>query len=199
MEAATLTRTADTTRIVAQNVIGKKFINRNRWTKGSVQYERATPAGLAAAVGSTAAYMELQELGGTIRKRGKYGVPIPTPAASGERDTPRLKAVRARNRLSRINLRGKGRNGLGGALKLARDGGGEIFLDDGIYRVGKLGKRKGKLKLVKLHDITRPSITIKPTPWLQWSADQATRNGAMQKTFNRLMEAQLKKVKKFNP
>lgn len=166
---------------------------------GSVQYERATPTALAAAVGSTAAYMETQELGGTIRKRGKYGVPIPTAAASGERVTPRLKAVRARNRLSRINLRGGGRNGLEDALKLARDGGGEMFLDDGIYRVGKLGKRKGKLKLVKLHDITRPSITIKPAPWLSPSVDRVTKNGAMQKTFNRLMEAQLKKVKKFNP
>lgn len=147
---------------------------RNDWTRRSIQVTKAKGtdvASMESKVGSAAGYMEVQEHGGTERKKHKHGVAIPTGVASGEGRgaRPRKRLVRAPNRLPKIQLtprigdNQKQRNAIaiGAALRAGRK---HVFLElekrKGIFRLSG-GKRKPRVDLV--WDLTRPSVRIPPT------------------------------------
>lgn len=166
-------------RTAMQEQIRKKMVTRNKFTERSVRVELTKTLDISrqrASVGSVAPYMEAQEFGGTERKKGKHGVPIPTSTASGESRgvRPRRKVVRRPNQMQSLKLRKRGRGGksrkqanflaVRGAIK---SGDRNVFLDlrrgKGIYRI-KGGKRKASLHL--LYDLSRSSVRIPKTPTL---------------------------------
>ena len=67
--------------------IESTFTLRKAWTTRSVRVSKARGTSMSrmeAVLGSTAPYMAIQETGGTKRKGGRHGVPIPTSVSSGE-------------------------------------------------------------------------------------------------------------------
>ena len=152
---------------------------RNRFTERSIRVDQTRTLNVSrqvAIVGSTAPYMDEQEFGATIRKRGSVGVPIPTTVASGEGEgvQPRTRMVPRSRRLGNIALRNKGSKARSKAqanfLKVkqtAKSGRKFVFLDlqkhPGIYRITG-GVRNTKVKLV--HDMSKESIVIPRNPML---------------------------------
>lgn len=152
------------------------FTLRNAFTERSILVTRATGKnvnGMVAFVGSTALYMDEQEHGATERGRGKHK-PIPGPVAAGlAPGGKRTKMVRAGNKLSALHVprpvgrNSKQRNAV--ALAMARRRGERVVLLDrpnggkGLFRL--MGGKK-KLQTRLLWDLSRGSVTIKPTPTL---------------------------------
>lgn len=181
----TVNKAAFSTQKVARNFVKGKMIERNAFTKRSIQVDPARTLNVshqAAIVGSTATYMEDQEFGGSKVKSGKHGVAIPTPSASGETNLPRKKLPRKQNKLQNLKMRkrsgqAKGRKQRNRMLiaQAAAAGGRNrfIFLDlgrrSGIFKVTG-GKRKAKL--TKIYDLTRSSVTIPKRPWLKPAVDK---------------------------
>jgi phage gpG-like protein len=177
----TLNRGARNTVKVAKDIVSGKMTLRNAWTARSIQYDRARGNDVGrqrALVGSTQPYMATQEFGGVKRAKGTRGVPIATPAASGETSLPRRKLPRRANSLASIQLRKanaarvanrKQRNAIAVAETQGR---GFVFLElgrrSGIYRVTG-GKRRPKLS--KVWDMTRPSVVIPQRRWLLPAVD----------------------------
>lgn len=164
---------------IARDFIKGRFIERNTFTRRSVQVEQARTLNVRrqyATLGSTADYMERQEFGGVIRATGKEGHPIATPAASGEGALPRRKQVPKGRRLGAIRLSGrrvaaktrKQRNRAVVMQAAARGGRSRyVFLDlgrrAGIYQVLG-GKRRPRIK--KIWDMSRRTVVTRPRPWL---------------------------------
>lgn len=149
-------------------------------------------------VGHVAAFWPVQEFGGIVHKRGSEGVAIPTGAAAAQAGTKhRTKQVRPTNRLSKIRLsrgalRAKTRQQKNAiAIRQARAGGGpaHVFLD--------LGRRKGifrvtKRKIVMLHDLTRASVRIQPSPAIHPAAERQEQ--FIPENYERALKFQLRKV-----
>lgn len=172
----TINQSARNTVKVAKDIVSGKMTLRNAWTARSIQYDRAQGSVVSAQralVGSTQPYMADQEFGTTKRAKGGRGVPIATPAASGETSLPRRKLPKKVNRLSSIALKRAGAIRAGSRAQRNRvavdmaHGKGFVFLDlgrrSGIYRVMG-GKRKPKLR--KVWDMSRPSVVIPQRRWL---------------------------------
>lgn len=175
----TLNRAARNTAKVAGDFVRGKMILRNNWTLRSIRYERAHGSVVSrqqSRTGSVQEYMATQEFGGVKRARGARGVPIPTPASSGETALPRRKPPRRANSLASISLRKastaaasrKQRNRIAIAQAAEGKGGARfVFLDfgrrSGIFRVTG-GKRRPRL--VKVWAMGRPSVVIPKRPWL---------------------------------
>lgn len=186
--AYTLNNAAFVTRSASQREIRRDMILRNQWTARSIVVNRTRVVEIsrqAAEIGSTEPYMETQEYGGTERKKGKHGVPIPTTYASGEPEgaKTRRKVVKAGNRLQRIKLAkfrklGKTKNQqLVVAVALAvKNKQRSLFLSErkGIYRVvgGRYTGRgwPGKAKLKMLHSLEHAAVNIPENPWLRPSS-----------------------------
>ncbi len=87
---ATINTAAFETQKVARKRIRRIMTLRNKFTRQSIQVEQARGLNVntqAAVVGSTQDYMETQEFGGTVRRRGKEGVPIKTSFSAVQRRT----------------------------------------------------------------------------------------------------------------
>lgn len=158
--------------------IKRTFTLRNQWTVRSIQVDMArglSVRSMEARTGSLADYMQTQEQGGTVKSKSGGAKAIPTEAASGQAmgTSPRKKPVRRPNRFSslgkipRVSSTGgrKARNAR--AIERATRGSKIAYLDlgkrKGIYRI--TGKRK--LKIRKLYDLSRSSVTVKREPTLQ--------------------------------
>ena len=89
----------------ALGIVEKEFVERNRFTARSLRVEKAVGLNInrqESFMGSTASYMEIQEFGGTLRKKGRVGRPIPTSFSSGEgRSSTRRRLVRSPNKFNR--------------------------------------------------------------------------------------------------
>lgn len=171
------------TRTVAQGEIGRKFIERNKWSRRSVQVETArglSKRSLVSRVGSLEQYMADQEFGARKRSKGRHGVPIATNYSSGEGvgSGPRKRLPRKPNKIRNIKLSGRNKKGMSRKqrnLIAIRQAAGSnkkiVFLDlkrrKGLFKVIG-GKRRPKLKM--LHDMTRKSVRIPKRPWLLPSA-----------------------------
>lgn len=182
VQARTVTATAFAAREEWQNQMSKKFINRNAWTRRSAQVEKATPATPVARTGSAQGYLATQEFGGTEKKKGKHGVPIPMAAASGESQTPRRRVVRKANRLGTIDLKTSRRTrrkahitSYLAALDAVNDGQKNIVLrgpggyKPGIYRIKGREKRKGvfqHVQIKKIFDLSNRTVSIPRNPTL---------------------------------
>lgn len=170
---AGLNRTAFAARAEWQTRIGDAMTLRNAWTKRSIRVDRATGSSverMAARVGSVADFMGLQESGGTITKKHKHGVAIPTSVASGEgRGSRRTKLVRRPNRLpaiqllTRVGASRQQRNAIA-IRQVIASGRKYVFLElerrAGIFRIAG-GRRNPRLDMI--WDLTRPAVRVPAT------------------------------------
>lgn len=176
---ATLNSAAFEARRMAQENIREDFINRNRFTEGSIRVDRAVGVSVdaqAAIVGSIAPYMGLQEIGGSTGSEAGRGQSIPTAYAAGQamNAQPRTKLPRKPNRLENIRLRHSRKRGATrqqrnvAAVKAAAGSWKRyVYLDlgrrRGIFRVVGSAKRP-TLRMV--YDMSRTRVVIGPRPWL---------------------------------
>ena len=175
---ATLNNAAWKARGFAQENIRNSMVTRNRFTVNSVLVEQTRTLNVsrqAATVGSIADYMETQEFGKTINRKGKHGVPIATSysAGQGQNVQPRTRLPRKPNTMQAIQLRKQRKTGSRKqrnyvAVKLAAESGSKfVFLDlgrrKGIFRVLG-GKRKPRVKMV--WSMGHRSVVVPANPWL---------------------------------
>lgn len=140
------------------------LVLRNQFTERSIQVKRATGSKhgsiskITASVGSVAEYMDQVEEGETEHKKGKHGVAVPMPDASGQKSWPTTKVVRAAKRIGNVHIhRGVAaprsvsgtkadKQKIAIALRLAKKQpkDGYAFMDlgkvKGVFRVRKRGK-----------------------------------------------------------
>jgi len=179
---------------VAKKIIKGTMIQRNTWTERNFHVEKAKLNSIerqSAFFGSRVQYMETQEFGDTERKKGKHGVAIPTPFASGEASgTVKKKAIKRSYdiRNIRINKRKKKYKStkqsnllaIKAALKEKKK---FVFLEKnnmkGIFHVAGT-KKKPKVNMV--YNLSHPSIEIPKNPWLEPSMKNA--RGKMPQIYN---------------
>ena len=163
----------------AQEIIKDKMVNRNRFTVGSIRVDKAKGLNINAqksVTGSIAPYMGIQEDGGNKgRKRGK-GVVIPTSASAGQgRSGRRTRLPRGANKFPAIKVRHKKTRAANqrqrNAINIATSKGGYAYLE--------VGRRRGIFKIDKrgnpqmMHDMTRGSVRIPPTKWMEPAKNEA--------------------------
>lgn len=184
---------------------------RNKWTERSIQVERSRTLDMrrqGATVGSTEEYMLDQEFGTTKIKGGREGVILPTSWSAGQQGAkPRSRLPRRPNAMKNIKLKHRKLRGVGKRQKNAllvkqavetKDR--FIFMDlgrrKGIFKV--LGGRKknpsghvrgARVKMV--HDMTRASVRVPPTPWLNPAIDRVLPK--MPRMFTKRLIEQIRK------
>lgn len=160
--------------------IRDEFINRNRWTQGSVRIDRARSTRDSAAVGSVEQYMADQEFGATKTK----GTNVPTPTASGEapRARVRRKVVQKRARMANIRLATRARHrdknqkqaNIVSVQEAIIEGRKYVYQErgrvKGIYRITG-GKRHPKTRMVQ--NLSFKVIRIPRQPWLGPATERA--------------------------
>jgi len=178
--------------------ISEGFVNRNAYTRRSVQVERATGLNVRtqqSVVGSTAGYMERQEYGGVANRGGRYGTVIPTAWAAGQEGArPRTKLPRAANRMKNIALvravrkgkfRSRRQQAFVTALLAARMGQKFVFLqagegaDTGIFRVWGRERKRGQWQSVKMrmvYNFRKGPTQTKRTPTMHPAVLAAARS-----------------------
>jgi hypothetical protein len=190
-------------RSIAQEGLKRDLVLRNRFTVQSVQVDQTRTLDVrrqAAAVGSIAPYMEVQEFGGIKTKSGSEGVSISTGYSAGQENAkPRTRLPRKANKLENITLkkrRGKRisrkQQNLLAIKQAAASGSKFIFLDlgrrQGIFKVIG-GKRRPKIKMV--HDLTSQSVVIPKSPWLLPAVTEAQLSGP--EIYKKALAFQLKR------
>lgn len=193
----------------AQDDIRQDFVNRNKWTVGSV---RVIPTRSLVVrqqevrVGSTQEYMRFQEEGHVEVAKGKHGVPIPTSYSAGQAGRrPRTRLPRRPNQMRNIQLRRGGKGGGSPAQRIIRtvkealnSGNKTIFVDFGP------GKRKGIMRILggrrntrlrMIQDLTQRSVRISQHKWLQPSVEK-TKKG-MPADYRDGLLFQLRRLPKF--
>jgi poly-gamma-glutamate capsule biosynthesis protein CapA/YwtB (metallophosphatase superfamily) len=167
------------TRNIWQNEIRKTFVNRNKFTVGSIRVEQASTAKLVATVGSIADFMATQEDGGTVKGKSGHIKAVPTAAAAGQGRGTRTKTVRGRFYLGAIqvahpSLSGGRRQRNAIALAVARKQGKKLVMltrpsgAKGLFLISG-GKRKLKARLI--WDMSRTSVHVDAQPTLERSVD----------------------------
>lgn len=170
--ASTMTGAAFATQRAGRDIVAEKMIQRNSYTRKSIQVDKARP-GRPAVVGSVADYMAVQEFGGT-----KADPVIATSYSAGlaEGTKPRTRLPRKPNKMASIQLKRGGsasamtrrRRAMVKVKEAAENRDKFVYLDlgkrKGIFKVLG-GKRKPRIRMV--HDLSRSSVTIPKTPWLQ--------------------------------
>jgi len=186
----TIHQAATQAKLIAREIISEKMVNRNAFTRNSIQVHPRSANKITlrvsaqeAFVGSTADYMKTQEFGGSISKTGKRGVNLPTSYSAGQglNAQPRTKLPTRANkmkniRLKRVRTRGSRKQRNLVAIKLAAKTGNKyIFLDlgrrQGIFKVIG-GKRRPQLRMV--HDLSHKTVDIPRRPWLAPAEKEAT-------------------------
>jgi hypothetical protein len=193
----TLNQAAYQTAEEAKENIGRRFIERNQYTRRSVRYKKTFSRRIdqmESAAGSIQPYMAQQESGFTEQKSGKHGVPIPSSAAAGQMGARlRTRKLQRKNWMSAINLpavrvRGKGRT-VAAVRAAVETGQRVVFLDSrsdhfgrptGLYRVvggknGGHGWPKGA-KLQMIYSLERSSVRIRPHAWLQPATEKVSKD-----------------------
>ena len=180
----TLNRYAFEARGLWQEEMRKHFTLRNRYTERSVRVGKARGMQvrtLEARVGSVADYLEDQEHGGTrTAKQGKHK-PIPNRPAAGEspgggkltrlvRRPYKIGSITVDARASASSRKQRNAIAIRRAMKAKRR---LLLLESeqglGIYR---LKGRKKNLHVLKLWDLSRPSVPVKPNPTLGRALDK---------------------------
>ena len=170
---------------LARQGLEAKFILRNKFTRQSIQVDKAKTlrvSAQAAFVGSIEKYMADQEFGSTRIKGGRKGIPLVTTFASGEGMgvQPRLRLARPTNKLKNIKLSKRKRVGVNAKQRniiairqAAKKTSKFLYLKLGNNKQGifKVTGGKKNIKLRLLHDLTKQSVTITPRPWLGPAVD----------------------------
>lgn len=191
----TLDETAKVAQVLAKENIRNQMTLRNKFTENSVRVQRVKTLKVDnqfSVTGSINArrqgfepYLDKQEFGATKHKKGKHGVPIATPYASGEglSANPRKKLPTSSNKMNRIRL---DRKRLSGKLshkqkniilikQAAKSGARHVYLElktskhEGIFRV--TGGKRPKIKMV--YNLSESSVVVKKNPWLKPASDKA--------------------------
>lgn len=179
----------------ARDQVGRTFIERNKWTRNSIRYNKATGRrveAMRAEVGSLQEYMAQQEAGFVQRKSGAHGVAIPTPSAAGQNGAQtRTRALQRRNWLTNIkppsvSVRGRGRT-IAAVREALRTKNRIVFIDQaqdpwgrptGFYRV--LGGRRTKsgwpkgAKLRMIYSTDKATVRTAPHRWLEPATEKIT-------------------------
>lgn len=194
---------------VAKKKVQKEFVLRNKWTAWSIKVAKVRTLRIEqqeSMVGSVDDYMERQEFGGILRKKGRVGKPIYTAysASRPEGEKPVMKLPTRTNKLMNIKIsKGRKRRRLTEqqkaivAVKTAlKKGARHVFLDSGtktgLYRVIKRGKG-GKIKMV--HSLARKHVVTPATPWLRPSALKIERE--IPAIYRRMLVKQAKRNRLF--
>lgn len=174
------------TQRIARRVVSSKMIERNKFTKQSIQVDKSKTLNVklqSASVGSIAEYMTDQEFGGIKRKRGAKGVLIPTAFSAGQGlyREPRTRMVRKGNKLSDIQLRrrrgakNRAQRNKVAVLTAAKSGNKFVYMDlgdkQGIFKIIG-GKRKPQVRMI--YDLSRNTVTIRKNSWLKIPVDTVT-------------------------
>lgn len=142
--------------------VSTKFINRNKYTAGSMMMFKASPKKDAnkidALVGSKSPYLPEQETGGTVKtRRGRPAISMPTKKARrGNWNKP----ISPKLRMDKI--RNIGRRSGGG--KMLPKGTPYFWLSGGQLKNTTLFERRG-FKLIRIRIVTRGPIKLNPTHW----------------------------------
>lgn len=201
----------------AIDIIEKKFVLRtkNKFTRKSIQFEKATKLHPEAVIGSRVEYMADQEFGATKVKKGKEGVPIPTSFSSGEglHARPRRKLPQPGNALRTIQLSKRKTPGKTNKQKLllkvryAVETGDRYLFHDfggrkkkGIFKVtgGEEGSKRGwpeGANLRMVYDLSKVSVRIPKRPWLVPAVEQT--QPKMPAMFIKALEKQVKRQRLF--
>jgi hypothetical protein len=160
-------------RVWGDEIRGKLTVRNQFTARVALQVRKATGGNVKAmesAVGSIAAYMDLQEAGGTTRGR-KGHLAIPGPSAAGQAaGSKRTRVVRASNYLGALNVakftpKGKRRQRNAIALAVARKQGQKVALLErpkGGKAIFALMGGKRYLRTRLLYDFSKRSAHVKP-------------------------------------
>lgn len=185
----------------AQELIAADFINRNKWTGGSV---RVTPArigplsSMQSAFGSTQEYMRTQEKGGIKKPSSGSKLPIPTSRAAGQGrgKKPRTKLVKRANKMAAIKLKQRSVMGLpvkqqwGSVLQFARRHGHRFaYLPRTGDRFGIHEIKGNKVDLI--WDLSQPSARIPRHRWMRPSADKTRRSSVTMDAYRKALRFQI--------
>ena len=215
----TLNVAAFQTQDVSKKRIRNRLVLRNRFTLQSVRVNQTKTLRIsrqAAFVGSTADYMEDQEFGTIIPKKGKHGIPIPTSfsAGQGEKTQPRTRLPKGPNRFGRLHLgtvrrkrpKGQPKHRKQALLFKVQDAvlsGKRSFFHDfkggkktGLFKVrgGRKNFKRGWPKgaqLKMLYSLESKSVRVPARPWLKPSVDVVRKR--MLKIHRKSLVFQLKK------
>lgn len=184
-----------------QKKAGEAFTLRNTWTTRSMRVQQASRSEknidrIEATLGSALPYMAERESGGRKVKKGKHGVLIPTPVASGQpRDAQRTKPVQRRNMMTAMQLHrrvtgSRQRKNMVSILQ-ALKGSRVAFLQldggrKGFFRVKGNAK---KWDLDMIWDMSHDSVRTGPMPTLEPASEQAGKH--LPRYLVGAMEAQL--------
>ncbi len=134
--------------------LGERMILRNKYTVNSLRYSpsKVRSGGRVgyAEIGTVSPYLPIQETGGVVRAQRKK-IPVPTIAARGK---SMKRVVMKQFRMNTLGPLGKGHR--------------FFMLPSGIYYRPGIGRKhvKGRPRpLVKVRDLSKSRITIKPTRW----------------------------------
>lgn len=211
---ATLNTSAFKARSTSQDRIKRTMTTRNAFTVKSIQVDQARTLRVsrqAAIVGSTAPYMEDQEFGGTVTKRGRYGAVIPTSWAAGQgmHTQPRTKLPRGANKLANIRLAKKIRGGKTSSkrqdaflrgLLAANVGNKFVFMPKSstshaaIFRVWGRRKVRGRytgIKLKMAYSLRPGGVRVPKNPWLAPSVKEV--EALMPEVYSEALRFQLQR------
>lgn len=197
---------------VARNDIKQKMILRNQWTKKGIKVEKVRGLNVDrqfSLVGSVDDYMERQEFGGTLRKKGKRGKQIYTAESAGlARGTqPVTKLPVPTNRMGKTGkITLLKRSTAGGTKKqqsqtrirqAVRAKQRHVYLElsgkaKGIFLIKGRGKKK---KITLVQDMSRDSVRTPPNPWLRPAVLRVAKQ--LPRIFHRQMVRQAKRHRLF--
>lgn len=195
------------TRKTALKVVDQRMVERNTWTRRSIQVEKSRTLNVdkqASHIGSTQEYMETQETGGIKTRKGKHGSPIPTSYSSGEGEgaQPRKRLPKRANKIQNILLaKRKGRykntrqRNIAIVKMAAEQGIPHVFLRYGAGKRGIFevkGDDSGVDSVKMIHDLSRPVVNIPATRWLSSSSKINARR--MPQYYRRALQNQLKRA-----
>jgi len=210
----TLDGIAWTARKEAQGLIKNDFVNRNKWTQGSIRVNPSTLGrvdDMQSSFGSTQEYMRTQEKGGLKRPLSGNKVSIPTTRAAGQGrgKRPRTRNVLTRNKMKAIGLRKPAYRSSNTKQEVMvrinqaiQDGSRRAYLEfsngtKGIFAIvgGNLTNRGWAegARLEMLHDMSRASVRIPRHRWMRPSADAARRDASVMREYRRALSFQIQR------
>lgn len=198
----------------AQEIIGDEFVERNRWTRGSIRVEKARIEPIDrqhSAFGSVRDYMRVQEKGGVKKPQSGRRLPIPTSTAAGQAPTqkPRTRQVQQRKRMSAIRFRsrfkrwgGKAQAAIAAVNQATKKGDRFLYLElpsgtKGVFEVvggspsGRGWAQGSRLEMVA--DLSRASVRIPKHRWMRPAADKTRRGPTTIKAYRKALWYQIER------
>ena len=181
--AATLNRQAEATSAQALTNLKKKLIVRTPFTTKSLRVSKSRPkpdiGAMYSKAGTISPYLPIQETGGTIPAREKVHAVPTLQARVGKRKAGRISSAQ---KMSKIGS------------QVGRPGSKFFFMSS---RGGKKGifYRKSKKKIVKVRDISKRFIRIKPTYWFSEAVKKFHNRRFLEKVYCMEAKKEIARIK----